>query len=209
MYPTSEMVSSMQLTPRGKFLLLVGVFLMPVVAAYLAYAGWRPAGHSNYGDLLKVTPLQQTAGSTPDGRSYDLEALHGKWVMVHVGPTHCDAACAWQLYLMRQTRIAQGKEQDRIERLWVVTDSGTPDVLLFLVLFVLYVWRPSVAAFETQFPAGQHREDHIYLVDPLGNLMLRFPAQADFERMMKDLKLLLKASQIGCSAPMTTYRKII
>jgi len=197
MYPTSEMVSSMQLTPRGKFLLLVGVFLMPVVAAYLAYAGWRPAGHSNYGDLLKVTPLQQTAGSTPDGRPYDLEALHGKWVMVHVGPTRCDAACAWQLYLMRQTRIAQGKEQDRIERLWVVTDSGTPDAKLLQAHPDLHVWRPANAAFVAQFPAAQNRVDHIYLIDPLGNLMLRFPAQADFDRMMKDLKLLLKASQIG------------
>lgn len=65
MYPTSEMVSSMQLTPRGKFLLLVGVFLMPVVAAYLAYAGWRPAGHSNYGDLLKVTPCSKLRAARP------------------------------------------------------------------------------------------------------------------------------------------------
>ncbi|WP_296814030.1 hypothetical protein [Thiobacillus sp.] len=118
-------------------------------------------------------------------------------MMVHVGPTRCDAACAWQLYLMRQTRIAQGKEQDRIERLWVVTDSGTPDAKLLQAHPDLHVWRPANAAFVAQFPAAQNRVDHIYLIDPLGNLMLRFPAQADFDRMMKDLKLLLKASQIG------------
>ncbi len=187
----------MQWSSRGKFLFVVGVFLLPVVAAYLAYAGWRPAGHSNYGDLLKVTLLQQTAGSTADGRPFNLEALRGKWVMVHVGPSRCDAACAWQLYLMRQTRIAQGKEQDRIERLWVMTDSGMPDARLMQAHPGLHVWRPADAAFVAQFPAAKERTEHIYLVDPLGNLMLRFPVQVDPKRMMKDLKLLLKASQIG------------
>ena len=187
----------MQLSSRSKFLLLVAVFVAPVVAAYVAYSGWRPAAHSNYGDLLEVTPLQQTAGSRPDGQPFNLDALRGKWVMVHVGPAACDAACAWQLYLMRQTRIAQGKEQSRIERLWVLTDSATPDAQLLKEHPGLYVWRPANAAFVAQFPAAQNRAEHIYLVDPLGNLMLRFPAQVDPKRMMKDLRLLLKASQIG------------
>lgn len=187
----------MQLSARSKLLALIGVFLAPVIAAYLAYAGWRPSGHTNYGDLLKVTPLQQTAGSTVDGRPFNLHALRGKWVMVHVGPANCDAACVWQLYLIRQTRIAQGKEQDRIERLWVMTDNGTPDANLLHEHPGLHVWRPTDANFVAQFPALQNRADHIYLVDPLGNLMLRFPTQVDFKRMMKDLKLLLKASQIG------------
>jgi cytochrome oxidase Cu insertion factor (SCO1/SenC/PrrC family) len=187
----------MQLTPRSKFLFVISVFLAPVVAAYLAYAGWRPSGHTNYGDLLKVTPLQQTVGRTVDGQPFNLDALRGKWVMVHVGAARCDAACAWQLYLMRQTRIAQGKEQSRIERLWVLTDDGTPDAQLLQAHSGLHVWRPSAAAFVTQFPAAQDSAEHIYLVDPLGNLMMRFPAQVDAKRMMKDLRLLLKASQIG------------
>src|SRR5574340_809354 len=120
------MFSSMQLSARSKLLALIRVFLAPVIAAFLAYAGWRPSSHTNYGDLLKVTPLQQTAGSTVDGRPFNLDALRGKWVMVHVGPANCDAVCVWQLSLIRQTRIAQGKAQDRIERLWVMTDNGTP-----------------------------------------------------------------------------------
>lgn len=187
----------MQLTPRSKFLLLMGVFALPVVAAYLAYFGWRPAAQTNYGDLLKVTPLQLTAGRALDGAPFNLDALHGKWVMVHVGTARCDAACSWQLYLMRQTRIAQGKEQSRIERLWVLTDAGSPDAALVHDHPGLHVWRPDAAAFVAQFPAIQDRAEHIYLIDPLGNLMLRFPAQVDAKRMMKDLRLLLKASQIG------------
>ncbi len=187
----------MQLNPRSKFLLLIGVFVVPVVAAYLAYFGWRPAGHTNYGALLEVTPLQQTSGVAHDGTPLDLEALRGKWLMVHVGPASCDVACAQQLYLMRQTRIAQGKEQSRIERLWVVTDVGTVARGLLQDHPGLRVWRPAESAFVDQFPAASSRASHIYLVDPLGNLMLRFPAQPDAKRMMKDLKLLLKASQIG------------
>lgn len=188
----------MRLTSRGKFLLVVGVFVAPVVAAYLAYAGWRPSAHSNYGDLLNVTPLQQTAGQTPDGHAFDLGELRGKWVMVRVGPGHCDAACAWQLYLMRQTRIAQGKEQSRIERLWVLTDTAPPDTAVLAAHPGLHVWRPASPAFAAQFPAPQGSATaHIYLIDPLGNLMMRFPSQVDAKGMMKDLRLLLKASQIG------------
>jgi len=191
------MILNMQLTSRSKFLFLMGVFMVPVVAAYVAYFGWRPAGHANYGELLKVTPLQQTAGQSLDGKPYNLDALHGKWVMVHVGGASCDADCAQQLYLMRQIRITQGKEQSRIERLWVVTDSGVPAAALLQEHPGLHVWRPAAAAFVAQFPAAQNRGAHIYLVDPLGNLMLRFPARPDAHRIMQDLRLLLKASQIG------------
>jgi hypothetical protein len=116
---------------------------------------------------------------------------------VHVGPPSCDAACVRQLYLMRQIRIAQGKEQSRIERLWVLTDGDEVAPALLLDYPGLHMWRPADPAFVGQFPAAGDRAAHIYLVDPLGNLMLRFPADPDPKRMMKDLKLLLKASQIG------------
>src|SRR5512143_2308199 len=154
----------MQLTPRSKFLLLMAVFALPVVAAYLAYFGWRPAAHTNYGDLLKVTPLQLTAGRALDGAPFNLDALRGKWVMVHVGTARCDAACSWQLYLMRQTRVAQGKEQSRIERLWVLTDAGAVAPALLQDHPGLHVWRPASAGFAEQFPAAHGRADHIYLV---------------------------------------------
>lgn len=187
----------MQLTSRTKFLLMIGFFVVPIIAAYIAYFGLRPQGHTNYGKLIEVTPLQHTQGTALDGQALDLAALRGKWVMVHVGSARCDADCAQQLYLMRQTRITQGKAQTRIERLWVVTDEGNPDAALVQDHPGLYIWRPADAAFAGQFTAPEKPDQHIYLVDPLGNLMLRFPAQSDPKGMMKDLKLLLKASQIG------------
>lgn len=187
----------MQLSSRSKFLLLVGVFVLPVVAAYVSYYGWRPAAHSNYGELIPVKPLTQTAGFARDGAAFDLEALRGKWVMVHIGPAQCDADCARQLYLMRQLRTAQGKEQSRIERLWVVTGEGAIDPGLLHAHAGLHVWRPQTAGFVEQFPAVRDRSAHIYLVDPRGNLMLRFPERPEPKGIMKDLRLLLKASQIG------------
>jgi hypothetical protein len=117
--------------------------------------------------------------------------------MVRLGGAQCDAQCERQLYLMRQTRIAQGKEQSRIERLWVLTDRGTPPAALLEAHPGLHAWRPANAAFAAQFSAQGGPSAHIYLVDPLGNLMMRFPADPEPKRIMKDLKLLLKASQIG------------
>lgn len=185
------------MSSRTKFLLLVGVFVVPVAAAYMAYFGWRPAGHKNYGDLIAVTPLQQTEGRLLNGEAFGLERLQGKWLMVHVGPAACDAGCERQLYLMRQIRIAQGKGQSRIERVWVLTDAGTPAAKRLEDHPGLQVWRPDSAAFARQFPAPLSAADHIYVVDPLGNLMLRFPSDPDPKGIMKDMKQLLKASQIG------------
>ncbi len=186
----------MQLTSRGKLLLLIGVFALPVVAAYIAYLGWRPAAHGNYGELLRVTPLLKTAGTRLDGQAFDVGALRGKWLMVHVGGAACDAACAYRLYLSRQVRTAQGKDQSRIERVWVLTDAQAPDAALLKTHPGLIVWRPADRGFVAQFP-GVGEGDQLYVVDPLGNLMMRFPAEPDPKRMMKDLRLLLKASQIG------------
>lgn len=187
----------MNLTSRSKFLLVVGVFVVPVIAAYLAFFGWRPAGHTNYGELLKPVPLQHIEGTLQTGAPFKLDAIQGKWVMVHLGSGQCDARCARQLYLMRQVRLTQGKHQSRIERVWLLTDTATPAPALVADHPGLIVWRPDDPAFVDQFPPGIDRAGHIYLIDPLGNLMLRFPEHPDPKGMMKDLKLLLKASQIG------------
>jgi hypothetical protein len=183
--------------PRIKFLLLVGVFTLPMIAAWLSYTGWHPQTRKNYGTLLKVTPLAHTAGALLDGTPYSFDALRHKWVMVYVGSAACDAHCSQQLYYMRQTRTAQGKDQSRIERVWVVTDNGVPEAALLNVHPGLIVWRPADAAFIRQFPQERAGAHSIFLVDPIGNVMLRFPAATDPKRMLPDLKLLLGASQIG------------
>ena len=185
------------MAPRTKFLLILVFFAVPMFAAWAAYWGWRPTAHKNYGSLLTVTPLAHTSGVLLNGSSYQFDALRGKWVMVYVGPAACDTACAKQLYYMRQSRISQGKDQDRIERVWVVSDNGTPDPRLLQFHTGLRVWRPNQQAFIQQFPEVHTGEHDLYVVDPLGNLMMRFPKNPDPKGIIKDMKLLLKASQIG------------
>lgn len=176
---------------------MLGFFAAPMLAAWLAYFGWHPDKHKNYGSLLKVTPLTQTAGTLVDGSRFSLDALKGKWVMVYVGPAACDEACQKQLYYMRQSRLVMGKDQDRVARVWVLVDQAKPDSALLGAHPGLYAWRPVQAAFLDQFPASRPGAHHIYVIDPLGNLMMRFPENTDPKGLIKDMKLLLKASQIG------------
>lgn len=185
------------MAPRTKFLLMLGFFAAPMLAAWLAYFGWHPDKHKNYGNLLKVTPLTQTTGTLVDGTSFSLDALKGKWSMAYVGAAACNEACQKQLYYMRQSRLVLGKDQNRVARVWILVDQNNPDPALLRAHPGLYVWRPSQAAFLAQFPATHPGAQHIYVVDPLGNLMMRFPENTDPKKLIRDMKLLLKASQIG------------
>ncbi len=185
------------MTPRTKFLLMLGFFAAPMLVAWLAYFGWHPDKHKNYGSLLTVTPLAHLQGTLVEGTPFQLDALKGKWLMVYVGSAACDATCQKQLYYMRQARLVLGKDQNRVERVWVLSGTAMPDPMMLKSHSGLRVWRPAQSVFLQQFPAVRAGAQHIYIVDPLGNLMMRFPENVDPKAMIKDLKLLLKASQIG------------
>lgn len=186
------------MSSRNKFLLMLSFFAAPMLAAWIAYFGWHPERHKNYGSLLPVAPLTDVQGrKLPEGTPFRLDALKGKWLMVYLGASSCDAGCAKQLYYMRQSRISLGKDQDRVERVWVVTGPGLPDPRLIKDHPGLRVWRPDQAAFISQFPVTRPGGRALYLVDPLGNLMMRFPENLDPKGVIRDMKLLLKASQIG------------
>ena len=167
--------------PRHTLLLLAAVCIAPVALGTAAYLfGWGVGSSGNYGELLPPRPV-----SAPG-----LAALRGKWVLVSFDAAACDAYCERKLYFMRQVRRAQGKEMGRVERLWVLTDGGKPRAELLAA-----IEGTQISSDKLDFP-GNHA-DHIYLVDPLGNLMLRFPRDPDPSRMLKDLQRLLKASRIG------------
>jgi hypothetical protein len=154
----------------------------PFILAPLAwYFGWGTGNPGNYGELI---PPRTVGGP-------DLQPLRGRWVMVTFDSAACDAYCERKLYFMRQVRTAQGKEQGRIERLWVLTDSGVPRPELLAAMEGTRISRSPPAG----FPGNA--VEHIYLIDPHGNLMLRFPRDPDPSKMLKDLQRLLKYSQIG------------
>lgn len=170
---------------RMKLALLGLFFVIPFAASTVVW--WldlAPGAAGNYGTLL--TPRQV---ALPSGD------LKGKWVLVQFDGGACDAACERKLYFMRQVRRAQGKEMQRVARLWLLTDAAQPGSALLAAIEGTVV-APGGAAAEA-FPAERSVKDHLYLIDPLGNLMMRFPRDPEPSRVIKDLKHLLKVSGFG------------
>lgn len=182
---------------RIKLLLLFALFALPVAASYIAFYFWTPSGKtSNYGELLPVKMLTGVTGTQGKVAAFNLEQLKGKWVMVEFDSGKCDEYCREKLYTMRQVRTAQGAERDRVQRLWLITDNVVPAPEL-MVDYPGTVVVTAGKGVSEKFSAHGRTEDYIYLVDPLGNLMLRFPKNPNPSAMIKDIKHLLKTSQIG------------
>ncbi|QDF98691.1 hypothetical protein CJ010_20180 [Azoarcus sp. DD4] len=190
---------------RRTLLLLALVCALPVVASYLAFYFWPPSGRVNHGELLvpaalPTGPLAGIGGQAPLRRA----ELEGRWTLVYVGSAGCDRACETSLYAMRQARLAQGKEQARVGRLWLLADGGQPRREITSLHPDLRL-APAVDDWLAQLP-GAARGVHLYLVDPLGNVMMRFPpvtdgdaAAAEVRGIVKDLQRLLKYSALGRS----------
>jgi hypothetical protein len=172
---------------RNRVLWLIGlVCAAPVVLGTLAYVlRWDTGSAGNYGELL---PPRELSGAPVTG-------LRGKWLLVMVDAAACDAWCEKKLYYLRQLRRAQGKDMDRVERLWLVTDGAKPRAELAQAFEGTRVVALTDAALLRAF--GDNPADHLYLVDPLGNLMMRYPRDPDPSKMLKDLQRLLRTSRIG------------
>lgn len=181
---------------RGKgkleLFLVLAVFAAPVVLGYLVYYFFPPEGGKlNYGELLTPQPLP-AGGVLQDGagKNVPLADLRGRWWLVYAAPQGCDAACEGALDVMRRVRLLQGRDQDRVGRLLLLRTvsparMSVPD---------LRTLGDTAGTMFARLPgAGQH----IYLVDPLGNVMMRWPLAPDVKAMSKDLARLLRASQIG------------
>lgn len=190
---------------RWKLLLILLVCAAPMIFSYLAYYVIKPGGRTNYGVILdpRDYPVPALNARLLSAQSTDkaigLDAYKGKWLMLSIDSGDCNPACRKKLYDIRQLRLAQGKEMERIERVWLISDAQPVDTdvirqhdgmqMLRVNAEILKRWLPAEA--ETQI------SDHIYMVDPLGNLMMRFPKDADPNKMKKDIAKLLKASSIG------------
>lgn len=184
--------------PRRELWLLLLVTIAPIVASYLAYYVWRPATFKNYGELVAPTSLSGVAAAQREsGPPFDAEGLKGRWVLVMVDAGDCAAPCREKLLQMRQLRLMQGKDQDRVARAWLLDDDAAPagDVLKDYDGTVVVPAKGSPLL--GKLPADSAPRDHLFLVDPLGNLMMRFPKDADPIRIKKDLTHLLKVSRIG------------
>lgn len=190
-----------QSSGRWKLLAVLAVCASPLIFSYLTYYVIKPTGRTNYGVLLDPRQYPIPALDTTDlqGKPVTLDAYKGKWLMLQAAPGDCQQACKDQMVKIRQLRLMQGKGMERIERVWLVTDTAPLDIELMKVIDgvrMLRVKRDAVSAW-LPVEAGTDVTEHLYLIDPLGNLMMRFPKDADPKKVTKDISKLLKASAIG------------
>lgn len=186
---------------RIKMLLMLLVCAAPVIASYFSYYVVRPSGSSTaYGQLIQPTVgLPAVEARTLDGRAVPLRSLKGQWLLVVVGSGQCDTACEERLFMQRQLREMTGRERDRIDKIWLVTDEVMPAPALRAALDatpatqVLRLPREQVAGW-LRPAAGQVLEDHLYIVDPMGEWMMRVPPKPEPGRVKRDLDRLLRAS---------------
>jgi hypothetical protein len=186
---------------RIKLVALLTICASPLIASYLTYYVIKPQGRTNYGAFLdpRHYPIPDLGSSALDGKPLALDAYKGKWIMLQVNGSDCQKACTKKLYDMRQLRTAQGKDRDRIERVWLITDSEPLDTIVMREYDGTRLLRARPDAVKAWLPTepGANAADHIYMIDPLGNLMMRFPKDANPNKIKKDIVKLLKASSIG------------
>ncbi len=181
----------------------------PVTAAWLAFFVFPPGKLMNYGEIIEARTLPDAPLPLLDGKPFRLSELKGRWVMLQVDGGACAEACQIKLYQMRQVRLTQGREMERIERVWLIDDAAQLDTMIMRAFDGTRMVRAASSPLLAQFPvpvpgkradgdgAKANVRDHIYLIDPLGNLMMRFPRDADPSRIKKDVERLLRVSRIG------------
>jgi hypothetical protein len=193
---------------RRQALLLAALFLVPLALAFWLYYGpgpWHPGGGTNQGELISpARPLPEIDLPIAGGSPLRGKLLRGKWSMVYVGDGACDRKCRRALYLTRQTRIALNKDIDRVERVFLATGNCCDDSFLeneHPDLVVAIAIGREAATFLRQFPAYADgpvgSAGRIYLVDPLGNLLMSYPVTAPDKALLNDLTKLLRLSHIG------------
>lgn len=182
---------------RWKMLLLFLVCASPVIASYLTYYVIRPEGRRNYGELIDPQrPLPGIAALDSAGNRVPLDRLKDQWLLISVADSQCDDACQKHLYLQRQLRETLGREKDRLDWVWLrtgPTELAAPLREATAAAQVFHVDAAELSAWLEPAP-GQRLPDHLYVVDPIGNWMMRFPANADPRQVKRDLERLLRAS---------------
>lgn len=189
------------LSGRLKMGLILLACAAPVLASYFTYYVIRPQARANYGELIQPTRALPPALALTalDGSAVAAPTLRGQWLLITVGSGDCDAACEKRLYLQRQLREMLGREKDRLDRVWLLTDAAEPRAPLreaFDTAQGGIALRVSEAELQRwlQPETGRSLQEHLYLVDPMGEWMMRMPADPEPARVRRDLERLLRAS---------------
>jgi hypothetical protein len=185
---------------RWKLWLVLLVCVAPIVASYFTYYVVRPEGRRNFGELIDpMRPLPDQPSVSLSGEAGNLLALKGQWLLVSVAGGACDEACSRHLYLQRQLRETLGKDKDRLDWVWLIPDDAPVPEKLLPALSGATVLRVPMAAVSAWLApgAGNQLTRQLYLVDPMGNWMMRFPPDLDLQsaaKVKRDLERVLRAS---------------
>jgi len=193
---------------RRNVILLAALFALPVVIAYALYfGGWRPASFGNHGELVQpARPIADVALTLLDGKTLRFNELRGKWTLLTFSPAECLSPCERNLVKIRQVIAAQDQNAERVQSIFVVKDAKMRDWLKYAIkdypgMRAVIGPPDAVEALARQFTltVGSPLDNlnRIYLVDPLGNFMMSYPADADGNGIRKDLARLLRVSRIG------------
>lgn len=185
---------------RWRMLLILLVCASPVIASYLTYYVIRPEGRRSFGELIDPQrPLPTVDGRSLQGQVQPLPGLKGQWLLLAVAGGACEASCQNLLYLQRQLRESIGRDKDRLDRVWLISDEAPVDPVLQAAMQGATVLRVAPEALNAWLlpAAGRQLPDHLYLVDPMGHWMMRFPPELSVEsagKVKRDLQRLLRAS---------------
>ncbi|MBL8268208.1 SCO family protein [Steroidobacter sp.] len=190
---------------RKQIWILIGAFVAPLALAFLLYYGLnvRPHGSTNKGDLIHPpVPVPELELPGIADQPVAAEALRGKWSMVYIGDGACDERCRQALTLMRQTRLALGDDMTRVQRVFLVSANCCDQAYLDAEhdgLLLARIDNPNGQTLLQTFPDAAQAASlgRIYLIDPLGNLMMKYQPDAPQKGLLDDLKKLLKLSHIG------------
>lgn len=197
---TREVVAAQRRSGRLKMLLVLAMCAAPVLASYFTYFVVRPEGAARHGALIQPTrPLPASGFSKLGGQPVPGASLQGQWLLVAAAPAACDRGCEKRLHAQRQLREMLGRERDRLDKLWILTDAAQPAPAVLAAVQakpeVMLLRLPEAAAAQWLQPEpGRRFDEHLYLVDPMGELMMRFPVDLDPAGVKRDIERLLRAS---------------
>ena len=184
---------------------LIAIFALPeIIAVSLQAMKWRPDSTTNRGDLIEpARSIEDLEFLTIDNKAVKFSEFRKKWIMVSFADSDCNDACLKNMYLMRQVQAALGKQQNRVQRIFVSRGEIAPEtqkVILkeFSGMTILIGPQQSLAALSLQFTLPKMTAvdtQRIYLVDPLGNLMMSYRDNPN--GMLKDMVHLMKISWSG------------
>ncbi|MBI5041768.1 MAG: hypothetical protein HZB57_11400 [Gammaproteobacteria bacterium] len=183
---------------RLTLILIFAMFALPLVVAWVLnfMTDFTPGETANHGTLIKpVRPVTAAALLDLKGAALGANYFKGKWTLVYRQAGECGDACHQALYVLRQVRLAQGKNVDRVQRLLLLEGAAMPvwggEVAEHYpgLAIARAATATDIAAFA---PAGR-----IYLVDPVGNLMMEYAVDAVPRGIVKDLERLLNVSYVG------------